>query len=79
MATSWTDNPATTGTRIRAVHINELRAAVDTNRAAAGLTGYSWTDNPVTTSSHIRAVHFGELRTATQGLWYRKRLGPLLN
>jgi len=77
--TNWTDNPATTSTHIRTIHINELRGAVNTDRAAVRLAAYPWTDDPVTTSTHIRAVHFLELRTAIQELWFIKRLGPLPN
>lgn len=64
----WTNDPATSSTHIRAVHINELRTAADQARAALGLGGYSWTDNPVGTSTHIRAVHFTELHDVIQDL-----------
>lgn len=66
MANSWTDNPATNATRIRAIHINEIRATVDNDRRAAGLGGYAWTDSPLSPSTHIRAIHFAEVRTAIQ-------------
>lgn len=38
--TNWTDNPATTSTRIRTIHINELRTTVDTDRAAVKLNAH---------------------------------------
>ncbi|MCL4544116.1 MAG: hypothetical protein M1118_05885 [Chloroflexi bacterium] len=63
---SWTDDPATSSTHIRTIHINELRATVDNDRRAAGLSPYGWTDAPLTTSTHIRAIHFTEVRTAIQ-------------
>ncbi|MCL5075736.1 MAG: hypothetical protein M1136_08865 [Chloroflexi bacterium] len=79
MATQWTDHPATSNTHIRAVHINELRSAVDCNRSAYGLPGYAWTDVPVSSSIPIRAIHFNEIRTAIQDLWNRKSMGTIPN
>jgi hypothetical protein len=61
---------------MKALHINEIRTAVNTARSGAGLGGYPWTDNPVVTGSTlIKAVHFVELRAAIQDLWLSKRLG----
>jgi len=60
----WTDNPVTTSTRIRAVHMNELRSAIDRDRAAVGLAPYAWSDGTITSSIRIRAVHFTEARSA---------------
>lgn len=81
MGFSWTDNAATTSTRIRAVHINELRSAVDSLRTSppCNLGGYPWTDNPVSTTTHIRAVHFTELRSAIQDVWNCHNMGALPN
>lgn len=79
MTTSWTDNPATSTTHIRTVHINELRNAVDKDLTAVGLPTYAWTDNPVTTTTHIRAVHFTEIRTAIQTLWTHAGQGTVPN
>lgn len=80
MITSWTNEPATSLSPILAVHIEELRAAIEDAR-----TGYtepgegwtSWTDDPVTNSTAIKAVHFSELRTAIQQLWDEKSLGTI--
>ncbi|MBI3940339.1 MAG: DUF11 domain-containing protein [Acidobacteria bacterium] len=58
----FTDDPATAGiTPVRAVHVTELRQAVDAVRACAGLTAATWTD-PSLDGAFIRAVHFQELR-----------------
>jgi hypothetical protein len=58
---SFSNDPAVaTATIIRAVHITELRQAVNLMRAAAGLGGGSFTD-PLTT---IKTLAFEELRTA---------------
>ncbi|HEX6100088.1 MAG TPA: RHS repeat-associated core domain-containing protein [Thermoanaerobaculia bacterium] len=48
-------------TRIRRVHVTELRAAVATIRQQAGLAAFAWTDPQPT---RIRAIHVNELRTA---------------
>jgi len=64
---AWTDNPATSSTRIRRIHINELRRTVDARRVQAGLGLYGWTDGPAITSGmHIRAIHFSEIKTAIE-------------
>lgn len=75
----WTDDPATSSTHVRAVHINELRTAADQARAALGLGSYAWTDNPVGTGTHIRAMHFTELHDVIQDLWTRHGQGTLPN
>ena len=64
MTIQWTDNPATTSTHVRTVHINELRGIVNMYRTQCNLPAYSWTDDPVATTTRIRAVHFTELRSA---------------
>lgn len=77
----WTDDAATPTTRIRAVHINELRSVVDGLRTSppCNLGGYPWTDNPVGTTTHIRSVHFTELRNAIQDVWNCHSMGALPN
>jgi hypothetical protein len=75
---TWTNNPATTSTHVRAVHINEVRGAVNSRRSAVGLATVTWTDDPsVMTTTHIRAVHFTELRSAIQDLWTHQGMGAL--
>jgi hypothetical protein len=60
----FTDDPLVTKvTVIKAVHLTELRTAVNAVRAAAGLAPATWTDpNPSRVS--IKAVHITELRNA---------------
>lgn len=53
--------PATTV--VRAVHVHELRNAVNAVRTLAGLSPFTWTD-PTLTAMPVRAVHITELRTA---------------
>jgi hypothetical protein len=60
----FTDDPLVAGTTVvKAVHLTELRQAVNAFRAAAGLPAASFTD-PALTSTAIRAVHVEELRSA---------------
>jgi RHS repeat-associated protein len=61
----FTDDPLIAGvTNIQAVHITELREAVNQLRARAGLTATVWTDAQLNTSvTPIRATHITELRT----------------
>lgn len=76
--TVWTDDPVTTETHIKAVHVNELRRVIDLRRRTVGLAPFAWTDDPVMAGySVIRAVHFLELRQAIQDVWTAARLGPL--
>src|SRR5882724_2025693 len=73
---AWTDDPVTTETPIKAVHVNELRRAIDALRSQAGLPLIAWTDNPVMAGATvIRAIHFLELRQAIQDLWRSLGLG----
>lgn len=60
----FTDDPLVAGTTlVKAVHITELRSAVNAVRAAAGLSAATWTDSSLT-SVEIKAVHISELRSA---------------
>jgi len=62
---TFTDDPLTAQTLVRAVHIPELRAAIDSVRVARGLGAFVWTDPTLTPgSTPVRAVHVSELRTA---------------
>lgn len=65
----FTDDPIQAGvTVIRAVHITELRAAVNQARARAGLAAAVWTTDPNLSSGYaIRGAHITELRTALDG------------
>ena len=72
MPTSWTDYPATSTTPAKALHINEVRAAINT---ALGFTP-NWTDGAtVSNTTPIRARHFTEIRDTIQTLWRDRGLG----
>jgi len=59
----FTDDPLVASTTlILAVHINEVRQAVNAVRAAAGLSAASWTDSSLS-GVEIKAVHVTELRS----------------
>jgi hypothetical protein len=52
-------------TVIKAVHVLELRAAIDNLRAINGVGAFSWTDPTLTVRSTVaKSLHFFELRTA---------------
>lgn len=75
MTTSWTDYPATNTTHIKAVHINEVRAAIDTD---GGTPPGGWTDGSrVSNTTHIKAKHLTEIQGAIQGLWSGRGLGVM--
>jgi hypothetical protein len=64
-ARSFTDDPVGAGvTRIKAVHVTELRGAVNALRATAGLTASAFTDPVLSSSVRVKAIHVQELRTA---------------
>jgi hypothetical protein len=61
--TIFIDNSLTAGTTIKAVHLTQLRTAVDAVRILAGLSPGVYTDvNPA--GATVKAVHITELRSA---------------
>jgi peptidyl-Asp metalloendopeptidase len=61
--TTFTDDPIVAGTtKVKALHITELRAAIDRYRASVSLGAVTWT--PITSGTAIRASHITEMRTA---------------
>jgi hypothetical protein len=64
-------------TPVRAAHVTELRAAIDTLRAWRGLSPMAWTDAAlVGGSTLIRAVHLIELRSALDAVFVADGLAP---
>jgi RHS repeat-associated protein len=63
-AFAFTDDPVVAETtNVRAVHLTELRTAVNQARARANLSSATWADDPVqATVTAIKAVHITELR-----------------
>ncbi len=62
----FTDDPLMAGsTLVKAVHVNELRTAIDTLRARFSLAAFAWTDSPLTVGAiTVKAVHISEMRAA---------------
>ena len=63
---SWTDDIIAGATRIKAVHINELRNAIDVVRSYYGLSEYDWPETIIAGKTSMRgwAGHLTELRSA---------------
>ncbi len=63
---SWTDNIVAGATRIKAVHINEMRNAINVVRSYYGLSEYVWPQTIVAGQTSMRgwAGHIAELRSA---------------
>jgi hypothetical protein len=55
------------GILIKAIHITQLRTAIDLARASAGLAPFSYTDPSLAAGTTVQAVHLTELRTALSG------------
>ncbi len=58
----FTDDPVTTSTKIKAVHITQLRTAVNAMLVAAGQPTVTFTDSSLT-GVKVKKVHIQELRT----------------
>jgi bacillolysin len=62
---AFTDDPLRSRiTRVKAVHILELRTRINALRLAKGLTLFSWATPSLTSASKVRAANVTELRTA---------------
>lgn len=62
-AFTFTDDPLVAGTTmVKAIHLTELRTAVDQARAHAGLSAASWAETITAGSTTIKASHITELR-----------------
>ncbi|HEV7768742.1 MAG TPA: M12 family metallo-peptidase [Thermoanaerobaculia bacterium] len=63
--TIFTDDPLVAGTPVKAVHITQLRTAVNAVRTLASLGAGSYTDPSLAVGvTGIKAVHINDLRTA---------------
>jgi hypothetical protein len=64
-AGSFTDDPLISGvTRVKALHIAELRTRIDVLRASHGLSTFGWTDPALGVGYIIKAAHVTDMRTA---------------
>lgn len=61
----WTDTDILAGvTVIRAVHFNELRAAIDNRREALGLPPFAWADTTILPNTMAQGLQLTEMRAA---------------
>ena len=64
-AAAFSDATVSAGWAVSAVHITELRAAINRIRADYSLPAVTWTDLTITPGQvTLRAVHFTEMRSA---------------
>jgi hypothetical protein len=68
---TFTDNPLVAGTTvIKAVHITEVRTAINAAGTRNGVAAATWTDPTLTPgSTTIKAVHILELRAALNAVY----------
>jgi hypothetical protein len=72
----FTDAPLTAGvTIIKAVHVTELRARIDAERAERGLSPFPWSTN-VIVGATIRAVDITDMREALRQAYVAASLTP---
>jgi len=74
----FTDDPLTAGlSAIKAVHVSELRARIDTLRARRGLAAFTYTSPSITAgTSVILAADVIEMRTALSQVYTAAGLTP---
>jgi hypothetical protein len=72
-AATWTDPTiSTASTRVKAVHISELRTEIDKLRISSfSLAGYGWTwaTGEAATGQKVRYTHINELRAAVKAIF----------
>jgi hypothetical protein len=56
-------------TRVRSVHVTELRSALAAVYTAKGQTPPTYTDPAITSATTIKKVHIAELRAAVLAIW----------
>lgn len=62
---TFTDDPLQVGvTPVKAVHLTELRNAINTLRTRWGLTAIAWPSGAISSGTVIQAAHLTELRSA---------------
>ncbi len=71
--TSMVDHPLSMGTLVRAVHMTQLRTAINAVRVQNGLLPVVWTDPVIVPgSTSIKAAHVTEMRTALAQVYARQ-------
>jgi hypothetical protein len=60
---------------IRAIHVTELRGAIDTLRARQGLAAFGWTDSAIAANATVvKRTHLAELRSAIAAVYVARGL-----
>ena len=60
---------------IRAIHVTELRSAIDTLRARQGLAAFGWTDSAIAANATVvKRTHLAELRSAIAAVYAARGL-----
>jgi RHS repeat-associated protein len=60
---TFTDDPLTTGvTQVKALHVNELRDAINLLRVRAGISTVTWAET-ISAGVQVKATHITEMRT----------------
>jgi parallel beta-helix repeat protein len=74
----FTDEPLGAAvTPVRAVHLSELRASIDSLRTWRSLSTMSWTDPVITAGvTSIQAIHLAELRSALDAVYAADGVSP---
>jgi len=63
----FTDDPLNAGTAIKAVHLTQLRTALDQARAALGLSPLPYTDPTIIPGSTIvKTAHIADVRNGVK-------------
>lgn len=74
---SFTDNPLVVGsTKLKAVHITEMREAINVVRERYGLIAAAWTDTITAQPTAVKAVHLAEMRTALAAVYTARGVAP---
>lgn len=69
---NFTDDPVlAASTKVKEVHINELRTYINQLRVCVGLGNYSFTDTLQTGQTKVKAIHVQELRNALNDVYDR--------
>jgi glucose/arabinose dehydrogenase len=75
---SFTDNPlVANSTRVKAIHVTELRVAIDQARARRALTPVAWVDPVITPGvTPVKAVHVMQMRSALTQVYEAAGITP---
>jgi hypothetical protein len=75
---TFADDPLVVGsTPIKAIHVTDLRLAIDRARARRSLAAFAWTDPVITPgATPIKALHVAQLRTALTQAYQAAGLTP---